>query len=93
MRESEKTIINTIEAIAKKRGVSMAQVATTWILSKDGILQLWIYLTIVVSTSIVGLNSEDRIKDMIVTINLELMEEEKKQLEEPYIPRSITGYS
>jgi aryl-alcohol dehydrogenase-like predicted oxidoreductase len=37
MRESEKTIINTVESIAKKRGVSMAQVATAWVLSKDGI--------------------------------------------------------
>jgi aryl-alcohol dehydrogenase-like predicted oxidoreductase len=36
MKESEKTIVNRVEEIAKKRGVSMAQVATAWVLSKDG---------------------------------------------------------
>lgn len=28
--------MNRVEEIAKKRGVSMAQVATAWVLSKDG---------------------------------------------------------
>jgi aryl-alcohol dehydrogenase-like predicted oxidoreductase len=41
----------------------------------------------------VGLNSEDRIKDMVAAVNLELTEEEKKQLEEPYVPRPIAGHS
>jgi len=36
-RDSEKEIIDRVEALAKKRGVSMAQIATAWILSKDGI--------------------------------------------------------
>jgi aryl-alcohol dehydrogenase-like predicted oxidoreductase len=93
IRESKKIIINTIEVIIKKRDISMIQVIITWILSKEDILQLWIYLIIVISISIIGLNSEERIKDIIIIINLKLMEEEKKQLEESYISRSITGYS
>jgi versiconal hemiacetal acetate reductase len=36
-RDSEKEIIDRVEALAKKKGVSMAQVATAWLLSKDGI--------------------------------------------------------
>ena len=36
MRESEREIINRVEALAKKRDVSMAQIATAWVLSKDG---------------------------------------------------------
>jgi versiconal hemiacetal acetate reductase len=35
-RDSEKEIIDRVEALAKKKGISMAQVATAWILSKDG---------------------------------------------------------
>jgi Aldo/keto reductase family len=35
MRESEKEIVNRVEALAKKKGVSMAQIATAWCLSKD----------------------------------------------------------
>jgi aryl-alcohol dehydrogenase-like predicted oxidoreductase len=36
-RDSEKEIIDRVEALAKKKGISMAQAATAWILSKDGI--------------------------------------------------------
>lgn len=36
-RDSEKEIIDRVEALAKKKGISMVQVATAWILSKDGI--------------------------------------------------------
>jgi versiconal hemiacetal acetate reductase len=34
-RDSEKEIIDRVEALAKKKGISMAQVATAWLLSKD----------------------------------------------------------
>jgi len=37
MRESETEIINRVEALAKKKGASMAAIATAWCLSKDGI--------------------------------------------------------
>lgn len=40
MRASEKEIINRVEKLAKKRGVSMAQIATAWCLSKHGIAYL-----------------------------------------------------
>ena len=36
MKDSDTEIINRVEALAKKRGVSMAQIATAWVLSKDG---------------------------------------------------------
>lgn len=36
MKASEKEIVNRVEALAKKRGVSMAQIATAWVLSNDG---------------------------------------------------------
>jgi len=35
-RDSEKDIIDRVEEIAKKKNISMAQVATAWLLSKDG---------------------------------------------------------
>ncbi len=48
---------------------------------------------IAVTAPIVGLNSEDRIKDMVAAVNLKLTEDEKKYLEEPYVPRPIAGHS
>jgi len=41
----------------------------------------------------VGLNSEERIKEIIEAVNIELTEEEIKYLEEPYVARAITGHS
>ena len=36
-RDSEKEIIDRVEALAQKKGVSMAIIATAWLLSKEGI--------------------------------------------------------
>jgi len=36
MRDSEIEIIDRVEEMAKKKGISMAQLATAWLLSKDG---------------------------------------------------------
>jgi aryl-alcohol dehydrogenase-like predicted oxidoreductase len=47
-------IVNNVEAIAKKKGVSMAQVALAWLMSKDG-----------VSAPIVGTTSLDNLKDLL----------------------------
>jgi 1-deoxyxylulose-5-phosphate synthase len=41
----------------------------------------------------VGLNSVERIKEMVEAVNLELTEDEIKHLEEPYVTRSIAGHT
>jgi len=46
----------------------------------------------VVSAPIVGLNSEERIKEMVEAVNITLTEEEIKHLEEPYVSRPIVGH-
>ena len=48
---------------------------------------------IAISAPIVGLSSVERIKEVVEAVNLELTEEEIKNLEEPYSPRSISGHS
>lgn len=50
-------------------------------------------MTIVVSAPIVGLNSVERIKEMVEAVNTELTEEEIKHLEEPYVTRAVAGHS
>ncbi|TQN64273.1 Versiconal hemiacetal acetate reductase [Colletotrichum shisoi] len=61
-------IVNRVEEIAKKRGVSMALVSTAWVLQKG----CW---------PIVGLGSERRIKETIEALKLKLTEEECRYLE------------
>jgi aryl-alcohol dehydrogenase-like predicted oxidoreductase len=46
-----------------------------------------------VSAPIVGLNSVERIKEMVEAVNTELTEEEIKYLEEPYVTRAVAGHS
>ncbi|EMD34213.1 hypothetical protein CERSUDRAFT_140571 [Gelatoporia subvermispora B] len=74
-------IINRVEEIAKKRGISMAQVAIAWSLAKPG-----------VTAPIVGTTSLANLQDIIKGADVKLTEEEVKYLEEPYQPQRITGH-
>ncbi|KAJ6507934.1 aryl-alcohol dehydrogenase [Mycena vitilis] len=79
--EAGKAIVKRVEEIAKKRGISMAQVSVAWSLSKEG-----------VSAPIVGTTSLANLEDAIAGARVKLTEEEIKYLEEPYQPRSIMGH-
>ncbi|KAG9126474.1 hypothetical protein FRC07_003290 [Ceratobasidium sp. 392] len=72
----------SVEAIAKARGISMAQVSIAWILSKE-----------VVSAPIVGTTTLKNLEDIAGAVHVKLTEEEIKQLEEPYKPQGIIGYN
>ncbi|KAG2018810.1 hypothetical protein CC2G_008200 [Coprinopsis cinerea AmutBmut pab1-1] len=74
-------IISSVESIAKKRGVSMAQVALAWVMSKPG-----------VSAPIVGTTSVDKLYDLLKAIDLKLTEDEIKELEGPYEAQGIFGH-
>ncbi|KAG9096704.1 hypothetical protein FRC06_008416, partial [Ceratobasidium sp. 370] len=80
--ESENQIINRVEAVAKAKGISMAQVSIAWVLSKD-----------VVSAPIVGTTSLKNLEDIVGAVHVKLTEEEIKRLEEPYKPQGIIGFS
>jgi aryl-alcohol dehydrogenase-like predicted oxidoreductase len=80
-RESEvdAAIVRRVEEVAKKRGISMSAVATAWSLSKGVI-------------PIVGLNSKQRIDEACENSKVKLSEEDFRYLEEPYLPKPVTGY-
>ncbi|KAG8748582.1 hypothetical protein FRC10_003716 [Ceratobasidium sp. 414] len=81
-RDANAAIVNRVEEIAKAHNVSMAQVAIAWSLSKD-------YMT----APIIGTTSLKTLEDIIGGLDVELTEEEIKQLEEPYVPQPIVGHS
>ncbi|KAK7047653.1 hypothetical protein VNI00_006421 [Paramarasmius palmivorus] len=68
--ESDRAIITRVEELAKKHGVSMATIALAWI-------------TLKVSSPIVGTSSVKRLEDNIPDSELKLTDEEVKYLEEP----------
>lgn len=76
------TIINRVEELAKKRGVSMAQISIAWMLSKDH-----------VTAPIVGTTSLENLKDIIAAVHLKLTPEEIQDLEKEYHPSPILGHA
>ncbi|KAL2866581.1 aldo/keto reductase [Aspergillus lucknowensis] len=76
--EADREIVNRVEEISKKKGVSMAQVAIAWSLSHPN------------ENPILGLSSKDRIDEAVASIRVKLSEEEIKYLEEPYVPKMLS---
>ncbi|KAH7135725.1 NADP-dependent oxidoreductase domain-containing protein [Dendryphion nanum] len=75
----DQEIIGRVEEVAKKRGVSMACVATAWCVEK-GVMP------------IIGLSSKERIEEAVVNSNFKLSEEDVKFLEEKYAPKTRQGF-
>ncbi|KAF2753905.1 Aldo/keto reductase [Pseudovirgaria hyperparasitica] len=78
--EVDKLIVDRVEEIAKKLGVSMAGVATAWSIHKGDI-------------PIIGLNSKERIEETVINSNIELTDEDVAYLDEPYIPKVKVGHT
>jgi 1-deoxyxylulose-5-phosphate synthase len=81
--ESDREILEQVGAVADARGISRAQVALAWLMSKD-----------VVSAPIVGASSTHQIDDAVAAIDVRLTDDEILALERPYTPRlDWTGVS
>lgn len=74
LSDSDKEIVNRVEKVAKDRNVSMAIVATAWVLSKG-------------CAPIVGINSEERVNDTVEAVKFKLTDDELEYLEKPYSPK------
>jgi aryl-alcohol dehydrogenase-like predicted oxidoreductase len=80
-RESEvdKAIVDRVEEVARKHGVSMACITTSWGIYKG-------------CCPIIGLGSKERIDQAMANTNFQLSEEDAKYLEEPYLPKPVQAY-
>lgn len=79
--ESDRAIIDAVGAIAAERGVSRAQVALAWVLSKPA-----------VSAPIIGATKRHHLDEAIAAVDLELTDDEIARLEAPYAPRMPEGF-
>jgi 1-deoxyxylulose-5-phosphate synthase len=79
--ENDRNIVQAVAQVAEKRGISRAQVALAWLLSKP-----------VVSAPIVGVTRPSQLADALGALVTELSAEEIEQLEEPYEPHAIAGH-
>ena len=82
MRHGVLTIYLRIDELAKKKGVSMAQISLAWILSKPG-----------VTAPIVGTTKLDNLDEIVSAVDIKLTEEEIAYLEAAYKPQKISGHA
>jgi aryl-alcohol dehydrogenase-like predicted oxidoreductase len=80
-QSNDREVVAAVEKLAKARGISMAQVAMAWVLSKD-----------VVTSPIVGVSKLGHVEDAIASVDVKLAADEIAGLEAPYRPRVVTGF-
>jgi len=73
--------VDAVATVAEKRGLTRAQVALAWVLSKP-----------VVTSPIVGVTKAEQLDDALKALVVELSPEEIEQLEAPYEPHRISGH-
>jgi len=81
-RENDFTIIERVQEIAKNHGVTNAQIALAWMLSKSHI-----------TAPIIGASKMAHLNQAIAALEIELTEDEISSLEEAYQPHPVLGHS
>lgn len=76
--KQDRIIINRVDELAKKRGVTMTEISLAWLMSK-------------VAAPVVGATKVHHIDGAVKATELELTDEEKAYLEEPYQPHALVG--
>jgi aryl-alcohol dehydrogenase-like predicted oxidoreductase len=80
-QEADRRVVERVEALAKKRGLPMAQIALAWLLGQPG-----------VTAPILGATQARHLEDGLAALSVKLSAEEARGLEEPYIPHAVAGY-
>jgi aryl-alcohol dehydrogenase-like predicted oxidoreductase len=79
--EVDFAVVNAAAAVARRLGVTSAQVALAWLLHKPG-----------VTAPIVGATKLQHLEDALAAEALSLSDEDMARLEEPYVPHVIAGH-
>ena len=79
--DSDRSIVETVAAVAERRGVPRAQVALAWLLAQP-----------VVTSPIVGVTKPDHLDDAIAAVELELGADEVDELGAGYQPHAVAGH-
>jgi aryl-alcohol dehydrogenase-like predicted oxidoreductase len=80
-KTGDRQIVEAVEAVAKARNASMAQVAMAWLLQRPGI-----------TSPIVGVSKISHLEDAIASVDFELTADEIAKLEAPYQPLHVAGF-
>src|SRR3984885_6475328 len=80
-QEADRKVVDCVAELAKARGISRAQVALAWVLSKP-----------VITAPIVGATKLHHLDDAIAAVDVRLSADEIAALEEPYVPHEVVGF-
>jgi aryl-alcohol dehydrogenase (NADP+) len=80
-RDEDKRVVEKVLAVAERRGVTAAQVALAWLLSRPG-----------VTSPIVGITRPEHLTDAVAAVDLELTDDEVAELGADYVPHAIAGH-
>lgn len=79
--DSDFRVVDRVVEIARARGVTPARVALAWILAQPG-----------VTAPIVGATKVEQLDDAVAALDVTLDDEERRRLEEPYVPHPVLGH-
>jgi aryl-alcohol dehydrogenase-like predicted oxidoreductase len=80
--DADRQVVERVAQVAERSGVSRAQVALAWVLSKPG-----------VTAPIVGASKPHHLDDAVAALTLALTPEEIADLEAPYVPHHVAGFA
>ena len=79
--DSDRQVVDVVAEIASERGLSRAQVALAWMLTKP-----------VISAPIIGATKMTHLEDAVAAVDVCLSEDEIARLEKPYTPHPVVGF-
>ena len=75
-------VVDRVVALAGRRGVPAAQIALAWLIHQPA-----------VTAPIVGASKMQHLDDAVAALDIQLSDDERRSLEEPYKPHPIRGHS
>ena len=79
---ADRKVVEAVAAVAAARGVPRAQIALAWVLARPE-----------VSAPIVGASKPGHLDDALAALDIVLSDDEIAQLEAPYVPHGVVGFS
>jgi 1-deoxyxylulose-5-phosphate synthase len=80
--DSDFDVVETLEGLARERGVPMAQAALAWLLHKPAVI-----------APIIGATRPEHVDDAVAAVDLALTPDDLARLEAPYRPHEVRGHS
>jgi aryl-alcohol dehydrogenase-like predicted oxidoreductase len=80
--EADRKVVEALGAVAARLGLPRAQVALAWVLQQPG-----------VTAPIVGATRLEQLDDAVAALGVTLSAEDVAELEKPYVPHAVVGFS